>query len=363
MSVKGAKPQAAVDGSSNHIRYFLALLGLGLLLTAGCGKPAVVLYCAQDREFAEDILHGFEQRSGWPVTTRFDNEANKAVGLYDDLVREARQPRCSVYWNNEIIGTFRLAKQGLLEPHDSPAAGAFPAQWRAKDHTWHAFAARARVLLLNTDKLRQRGIPEDQWPRSLDDLTYPRWRGEVAMSKPAAGTSATQAACLFAAWGDDRAKAWYRGLRQNDVKLVAGNKLVAVGVGQGQFLVGLTDTDDAMAEVNAGKQVRMVFPDADAPEGSNRGTLFIPNTVVIIKGGPNQDGARQLVDYLLSAEVETKLATREGGYHIPLNPAVKADLPESMRPARSARQLAVDFGRAAERWDEAQKFLREEFGY
>src|SRR5947208_105662 len=108
-----------------------------LLAAAGCGgKGAVVVYCAQDREFAEDVLTTFEQRSSWPVTKRYDNEANKAVGLYDDLVREARQPRCSVYWNNEVLATLRLAKQGLLEPYDSPAAAAFPPQWRAPDHTW-----------------------------------------------------------------------------------------------------------------------------------------------------------------------------------------------------------------------------------
>jgi iron(III) transport system substrate-binding protein len=335
----------------------------GALTAAGCGKGAVVLYCAQDREFAEDVLAEFEKHSGWPVTTRYDNEANKAVGLYDDLVREARQPRCAVYWNNEILNTLRLAKQGLLQPYDSPAAGAFPARWRAPDHTWHAFAGRARVLLLNTKLLAERGIPEDQWPRSLDDLTDPRWKDQVAMAKPTAGTSATQAACLFAAWGDAKAKAWYTALHTNGVQLVAGNKLVAVGVGAGQFAVGLTDTDDAMAEIDAGKPVKLVFPDADAAENSGRGTLFIPNTVVLIKGGPNPDGGKKLVDYLLSAAVEAKLASKEGGYHIPLNPAVQVELPEAMRPARTARQLAVDFGRAAELWDDAQAFLRQEFGW
>ncbi len=180
------------------------------------------------------------------------------------------------------------------------------------------------------------------------------------MSKPQAGTSATQAACLFVAWGDAKAKAWYRGLRKNGVQLVAGNKQVAEGVGQGQFAIGLTDTDDAMAEIEAGRPVRLVFPDADAPPNSGRGVLFIPNTVALIRGGPNRDGGRQLIDYLLSEEVEAELA--KAGYHIPLNPAVKVELPEAMRPARSARQLPVDFERAAARWAEVQAFLREEFG-
>ena len=46
----------------------------------------------------------------------------------------------------------------------------------------------------------------------------------------------------FAAWGANRAKDWYRRLRQNEVQLVAGNKQAAEGVGQGQFPISLTDT-------------------------------------------------------------------------------------------------------------------------
>jgi len=339
----------------------LFLAGLCLLAATGCGKSRVVLYCAQDREFAEDLLKTFERRTNWPVTTRFDSEANKAVGFYEDLVREARQPRCDVYWNNEIIATLRLAKQDLLEPYESTPGREFPAQWRAKNHTWYAFAARARVLLLDVKRLRERGIPETQWPHSLEDLTHPRWQNQVGMAKPVAGTSATQAACLFVAWGETRAKKWYHNLRLNTVKLVAGNKQAAEGVAQGQFLIGLTDTDDAMAEIDAGHQVRLVFPDADASVESGRGTLFIPNTVAIIRGGPNPNGAKQLVDYLLSDEVEAKLA--KSGYHIPLNPAVRVEMPEAMRPARTARQLVVDFERAAEQWSEVQAFLRAEFGW
>ncbi len=342
----------------------LVAVGAALLLAApGCtsGKnDRVVLYCAQDREFAEAVLEEFTKQTKLPVVPRFDSEANKAVGLYDDLVREARRPRGDVYWNNEILATIRLQRQGLLAPYASLSAEPYPAAWKAPDHTWHAFAARARVFLLNTDLLKKLGVPRVEWPASLLDLTKARWKGQVAMAKPMAGTSATQAACLFQVWGAAKAKAFYHGLKENGVQIVAGNKQVAEGVGQGQFPVGLTDTDDAIAEVAAGRPVAIVFPDHDAPEGSGRGTLFIPNTVAIIKDGPNPEGARKLVDFLLSPAVEEKLARAESK-QIPLNPNVKVELPKEIEPARSARRLPVDFVRAAELWDEVQAFLRAEF--
>jgi iron(III) transport system substrate-binding protein len=67
-----------------------------------------------------------------------------------------------------------------------------------------------------------------------------------------------------------------------------------------------------------------------------------------------------MVDYLLSPEVEKRLA--EGGSRqIPLNPGVQAQLPPQLQPARTAHRLPVDYERAADLWEEVQLFMREEF--
>src|SRR5260370_20144453 len=206
-----------------------------LFFTSGGSRsePAtsrVVVYCAHDREFAEDILGEFTRRTGLKVLARYDTEANKAVGLYEDLVREAARPRCDVHWNNEILATIRLQEQGILQPYQSPAGGNFPAAFKAADHSWHGFAARARILLINT-KL----VSKADRPKSLRDLTGPVWKGRVAMAKPQFGTTASEAACLFQAWGREKAQSFYNELHANGVHLVAGNKQVALGVAQGQL--------------------------------------------------------------------------------------------------------------------------------
>jgi iron(III) transport system substrate-binding protein len=90
------------------------------------------------------------------------------------------------------------------------------------------------------------------------------------------------------------------------------------------------------------------------------GTLFIPNTVAIIKGCPNPDGARKLVDFLLSGDAERQLAEGPSG-QIPLNPEVKAKLPAQIETPGTAKAMEVDWGKAADLWDETQKFLTKEF--
>ncbi len=341
------------------MRLFLyALIAVFLLLPAGCGnsKNRVVVYCALDREFAEEILKEFTQKSGLEVVPRWDTEANKSVGLYEDIVREAGRPRCDVHWNNEILGTIRLHKRGLLAPYESPSAAAFPAAFKAIDHTWTAFAARARVFLINTAMAPD---PKD-WPMGLRDLTTPRWKGRFAMARPIFGTTATNAACLFQVLGDNNGRALFRQLRENDAQVLPGNKQVAVAVGNGQVPVGWTDTDDAFAELDAGNPVAMVFPDHAPSKDNDLGALFIPNTVAMIKNCPNPEGAKKLIDFLLSPEVEAKLAKAKSR-QIPINPNVIVKLPRQVLTPAQCQLLPVDFAEAAQLWEETQKFMVKEF--
>ena len=327
------------------------LLAAAFLPILSCRNNAasrVVVYCAHDREFAQEILDDFKKQSGLEVVVRYDTEANKSVGLFKDLLAEAGQPRCDVHWNNEILATIRLQKEGVLDAYASPSAAPYPDEFKAKDSTWTAFAARARVLIVNTDKVKK-----DAYPKRLADLTEPHWKDKVAMAKPLFGTTATQAACLFQAWGKEAASDFYRKLRANGVELVTGNKQVAVGVGIGQYAIGMTDTDDAVAEIEAGKPVAMLFPDGD--------TLFIPNTVALIKKCPNPQGAKKLIDFLLSPEVEIKLA-KSASRQIPLNPNVKLDSIKHIQTPRTVRALPVDFAQAVESWNDSQEFLVKEFG-
>src|SRR5262249_13198800 len=266
-------PSDSQGQTMTRLRLAVILSLLAVAGLTGCSRPQprVVLYCAQDQEFAEGILADFTAQTGLVVAPKYDTEATKSVSRSVELVREVGRPRCDVHWNNEILNTIRLQQQGLYEPYDSPAAADLPQSARSPDHCWTAFGARARVIVVNTQQ-----VPGAERPRSIFDLTQPKWRGKGAMAKPPFGTTATQAACLFEALGPNAAKEFYRGLKANNVQIVAGNKQVAEGVAAGQFALGLTDSDDALVEKLAGKPIELIFPDRDGhPNYPYLGTLFI----------------------------------------------------------------------------------------
>ncbi len=264
---------------------WLAVAGCALLSSNGCwrsGGPEVVAYVALDSEFSAPILAEFSQETGIQALPKFDIESTKTVGLTEALIAERDRPRCDVFWNNEILHTLRLEKLGLLEPYVSPAAADFPAMYRSPRGLWYGFAARARILIVNTEK-----IPPDRRPKSIHDLVAPEWQGQVGLAKPLFGTTATHAACLFVVWGDEKARAYFDRLKQS-AKIVGGNKQVAEAVASGQLAFGLTDTDDAMVEVEKGMPVEIIYPDQEA---DGLGTLFIPNTVSILRGAPDPAAA------------------------------------------------------------------------
>ncbi len=317
---------------------------------SGSAAETVVVYSSLDREFSEPVLKSYGERSGISVLPKFDVESTKTVGLTNLIIAESRRPRCDLFWNNEILNTLRLKERGLLAPFRPAHAAELPETFKAKDGTWYGFAARARILIVNT-KL----VGEADRPRGIKDLLDPKWKGKIGIAKPLFGTTATHAACLFSAWGDQKARQFFLDLKSNGVQVLSGNKQVAVAAGTGQIALGLTDTDDAMGEIDAGSPVSIIYPDR---ESDGIGTLFIPNTLAIIKGSSHQAAAQALADHLLSPEVESALAIGPSA-QIPLltSTSVKA----RVETPKTVHAMEVDFEAASKLWDKTAAFLVSEF--
>jgi len=265
-------------------RYLLIWLVLCAPAFTGCinkQENEIVVLSALDREFSEAILDDVSDELNIPIRKKFDFESNKTVGLANEIIQNQKRPRADLFWNNEILHTIRLERLGLLEQHVSPQASRFPASFRSPSDHWYGLAARCRVLIVNTDLM-----PEpNQRPTSVMDLTDAKYAGKCTLARPLFGTSATHAAVLFDSMGEEDAKAFFSQVASN-CKTQGGNKQVAEKVAAGEFLFGLTDTDDAV------RPVAIVFPD-QLPDQD--GALFIPNTLCLIKNGPNLAAARKVL--------------------------------------------------------------------
>ncbi len=298
--------------------FFLSALFLSpfLSLLPGCGgrggNQVVRVYCAQDQQYATLILQRFEKETGITVKPLFDTELTKTVGLVHQIVEEASRPRCDVFWNNEVVNTIKLKDKGVLVPFHSAQSAGIPAPWKDPEGYWVGFAARARVIIVNT-----RLLPDPStWPRSIFDLADPKWKGKCCLARPRTGTTLTHFAALYQVLGKEKAEAFFRKILANQAGLTQGNAHVRRQVSEGKYAWGLTDTDDFNVARQSGAPVARVFPDQEGI-----GTMVIPNTVCKIKGCPHPEAADKLIDFLLSPKVEALLAKGPSA-QIPLRPGV-----------------------------------------
>jgi len=293
-------------------------------------QDEVIVYCAQDQLFAEPIFSEFTQATRIRVKAKWDVEAAKTTGLVNALQAERRNPRCDVFWNNEIGQTIMLERAGLLQPYLSENRRGIPPRFLHKDGLWTGIGARARIILYNRDLVGAHEVP-----RSIYDLLHPRWAGRITIARPIFGTTLTHAVALFRVLGESKAKAFFEGLLRNKAVLAEGNAHVKDLVASGQMAFGLTDTDDANIAIRAAKPVSIAFPDQEG-----MGTLMIPNTVMIVKGCPHPAAARKLVDFLISKQNEERLA-RGPSAQLPLHQG--SILPPDLPELGKVRQMRVEY--------------------
>jgi iron(III) transport system substrate-binding protein len=332
-----------------------SLLAGGVIALAGCGqKPQrgiVTVYCSLDEPYARPVFDAFTRETAIKVLPVFDTEATKSRGLAQRILAEQKAPLADVFWSSEVLQTVLLAKRKALQPY-WPLKVTYPKRFVDPEGRWTGFAARFRVFAVH------QGTPNP--PSSLLDLGRPEWKGRLAMADPLFGTTTTEAAALFQVLGAEKAKAFYRALRDNHVRTVDGNSVAAEMAGTGEVAVAMTDTDDAYIRQDAKQPLDLVFPNQQ-PKDAPSGTLLIPNTAGLVEGAPHSHAGIHFLDFLLRPETELMLASLLSR-QFPLHPSTQKSLPPAVQALAKVKTMNVTYHKLADDYDTINAFLRETFG-
>lgn len=183
-------------------------------------------------------------------------ESTKTVGLTNLLIAEADRPRCDVFWNNEALNTVRIREMRMLQAVELENGKASPDAYKRPFQTARV---RREGPGLAGEHRRPRGRPAEV-DRGVDGAPM-----EGASSPSPSPCSGPRRPTRRASSppGAEKAKAFFQGLKANDVKVLSGNLQVAQAVGDGEAALGLTDTDDALVQIAAGKPVAIVYLDRE----------------------------------------------------------------------------------------------------
>src|SRR5215510_12319963 len=209
-------------GAADWIWGALMISAVAILGCRGTGRASreVTAYVSADRPFSEPIMEEYQRRTGVRVNVVYDTEETKSTGLANRLIAEQARPQADVFWSNEPVRTLVLKSRGVLAPYQSAAAQGIADTFKDREGYWTGFSARLRVIVYNATKVTSTAAP-----RSVFDLTDPRWKGQVAIADPRFGSTSFHVAALYAEIGDERGDEFFRRLKANDVKVVDGNSV------------------------------------------------------------------------------------------------------------------------------------------
>ncbi len=320
-----------------------------LSVTAGCtGEQAtpsksVVAYVSEDQVFSEPLLKDFESSTGIKVNAVFDTEEAKSTGVMNRLLAERNNPQADVYWANEPIRAEILKQQGITASYVSPQAEGISSVFKDPEGHWTGFSARARLMVVRKEMKYK--------PQSVLAYADARFRGQGVIANPLFGTTTAEIAALFTIWGDTRTQAYMNSMRENGVRISTSNGESADFVAAGEAQFSLVDSDDGFNRLKQGKPIEIVFPDQ---EQGGMGCMIVPNALLMIRGGPHQENAKKLIDFLLSPESERKLAFSDAN-QIPLHSAVET--PAGVPRIESLKTMTLNYSEVARKMQEIQPFL------
>jgi iron(III) transport system substrate-binding protein len=230
-----------------------------------------------------------------------------AAGELQTRIRtEKDSPKADVFIGGDSAFHDPLSKEGILEQYVSPNAETIAASYKDPNGFWTGWYLGIFGLVLNKERWASE-MADKPKPTTWDDLLDPSLAGKLDMPDPikTGGGYIFLATQVFRFGRDEeQAMAYMKSLHANVGQYIGASPQGIELVGQGQFLMGPNWGHDILTAANKGAPVEFIAPAQTANEIGG---------VSIVKGGPNTDGAKMFVDWVLSPEgsaLNVKLSNR-----------------------------------------------------
>ncbi|MDQ0207381.1 extracellular solute-binding protein [Alkalicoccobacillus murimartini] len=261
--------------------------------SSGSGEGELVIYTTRSENLNEAVIPSFEKETGIKVQTI-------SAGTGEVVTRvesERNNPQGDILWAADV--TMLHDKTDLFEEYVSPEDEFMMEGFKNTTGFFSPAFSDPTVFIVNTD------LAGDIQIDNFQDLLNPELKGRIAFGDPVNSSSAFQSlvAMLYAAGdGDPMAdEAWEyveEFLANLDGKVQGSSGQVHRGVADGEYVVGLTWEDPVIHYMQSGAAVDVVFP--------TEGVVYPGQSVQIIKGTDNLEGAQKFIDYVLSEEVQSR---------------------------------------------------------
>lgn len=305
-------------------RSFLVLLLMAVtasvqLFAVGQPEDSNVVHVYSHRHYDTDqaLFRRFEELSGYDVQVV---EAG-ADELIQRLMAEGPNSPADVLITVDAGRLHQATSEDLLQSVESPVLDSLvPEHLRGPDNEWFALTMRSRVIAYHADRA------DESILSTYEALAGEAFRDNVAIRSSSNIYNISLMASLIEHLGTDAAREWAAGMTESFARAPQGgdtDQLRAVAAGEADYAVSntyylgrLLGSSDP-ADVEVGQQIRVFFPNQPGVEGSDgRGAHINISGAGVTRYADNPDGARELIEFLVSDEAQALFAQANFEYPI-----------------------------------------------
>lgn len=298
---------------------YLVLIAV-LLGVAGCGAQGsdtgssagqgeLVVYSGRQEQLVSPLIDQFRRETGINVSVRYGDTAQLAA----QLIEEGERTTADVYFSQDGGALGALTRARRLQPLPAETLHRVDPRYRADDGTWVGVSGRSRVVVYDPSQV----APADL-PRSVFELTDPKWRGQVGIA-PSNASFESFVTAMRVLHGDDATQRWLEGMRANQVQVFDNNVLILNAAQDRVIKVGLINHyywyEQVAEEGEAAVPARLHYLPSGDP-----GALVNVAGVGILAGSDRMSEAQRFADFLLSPSAQAYFA--EHTKEFPLIPGV-----------------------------------------
>ena len=262
-----------------------------------------------------------------PLTTAFTDKTGIKVnivylriGMIERMKAEGKRSPADVVLTVDISRLSALVEAGLTQQVVSQTLSTnVPEKYRDPAGHWFGLTTRARIIYVSKERVPAGEI------KSYEDLADPKWRGKVCTRSGLNAYNLALTSAIIHHHGEDYAKKWLDGFKQNLARKPQGNdraQVKAIWAGECDLSIGNTYYMGKMLkdpeQADWAKSVNIVFPTF---EGG--GTHVNVSGIGMAKFSPNKENALALMEFLSSGEAQEIYAT--ANFEYPIAPGTKVD--------------------------------------
>lgn len=319
------------------MKKILLLLSV-LLFAISCGKKeakvtteqkeqTLTFYAGLQEDHAAMIAKKFQEETG--IKTSFVRMSSGEV--LARLKAEKNNMSASVWYGGPVDAFVAANAAGLIEPYLSPARENIKDGVKDSEGDWTGIYVGYLGFVGNQKMLDEKGL---KMPTSWADLLKPEYKGEIVVAHPgSSGTAYTMLATLVQLMGEDEAMEYLKKFNGQVRQYTKSGTAPGRMAGQGETTIGITFLHDAIKYKKEGYKDIVI----SAP---SEGTGYEIGGVALLKNGPDQEAAKQFIDWVLTKKVQ-EMGQTVGSFQFLTNK--DAMPPEEAAPIKDTKLIKYDF--------------------